>query len=90
MNLQNLLLKFDWSDASLYKNTNNIDKRIIEAIDSTFTVKDGKFSDYMMPYFWGTLGILYNPEFVKEEDLNKGWGLLWNENNNPGLVGKIA
>ncbi len=85
----NLLLKLDWSDTSLYKNVNNVDKKIIETIDKTFTVNDGKFSDYMMPYFWGTLGILYNPEFVKEEDLKKGWGLLWNENGNEQLNGKI-
>lgn len=85
----NLLLKLDWSDTSLYKNVNNVDSQIIETIDSTFKVADGKFSDYMMPYFWGTLGILYNPEFVTEDDLAKGWGLLWNENNNPALNGKI-
>lgn len=84
-----LLLKLDWSDTSLYKNVNNVDAQIIETIDNTFKVEDGKFSDYMMPYFWGTLGILYNPEFVTEADLAKGWGLLWNENNNAELNGRI-
>ena len=36
---------------------------------------------YSVPYTYGMLGIIYNAEFVAEEDLaDKSWGLLWNEN----------
>ncbi len=33
---------------------------------------------YSVPYTWGTVGILYNTEYVDEADVT-GWELLWNE-----------
>ena len=33
---------------------------------------------YSLPYSWGTVGIIYNSKYVKEEDVT-GWELLWNE-----------
>lgn len=33
---------------------------------------------YSVPYTWGTVGIIYNKEYVDEKDLT-GWDLLWNE-----------
>ena len=33
---------------------------------------------YSVPYTWGTVGILYNTQYVDEADLT-GWELLWNE-----------
>lgn len=33
---------------------------------------------YSVPYFWGTVGILYNTAVVAEEDLSDGWNLLMN------------
>ncbi|MDD6504722.1 MAG: extracellular solute-binding protein [Lachnospiraceae bacterium] len=32
---------------------------------------------YSMPYFYGTLGLLYNTKLVDEEDV-KSWDVLWN------------
>lgn len=58
----------------------------------TFTTDGGEtvdITDYFVPYMWGTLGILYNADVVTEADLAKGWGLLWNENGNEALNGKI-
>ena len=46
-------------------------------------------SDYFVPYMWGTLGILYNTDYVTEADLEKGYGLLWNEAGNPDIDSKI-
>ncbi|MBE6947315.1 MAG: spermidine/putrescine ABC transporter substrate-binding protein [Ruminococcaceae bacterium] len=34
---------------------------------------------YSVPYTWGTVGIIYNSKYVKEEDVQAGWELLWNE-----------
>lgn len=47
---------------------------------------DPKFMDqaydpgnkYSIPYFWGTLGILYNTKQIEEGEI-KGWKDLWNE-----------
>lgn len=32
---------------------------------------------YAIPYMWGTVGFIYNPEFVSEEEAST-WNLLWN------------
>ena len=35
---------------------------------------------YSVPYTYGMIGIIYNPEMVDEEDVREqSWGLLWNE-----------
>ena len=35
---------------------------------------------YSVPYTYGMLGIIYNTEFVAEQDVaSESWGLLWNE-----------
>ncbi len=35
-------------------------------------------NEYSVPYMWGTVGIIYNKDYVDEEDLGS-WDLLWNE-----------
>lgn len=81
-------------DLNKIENYGNIDPAITEKIYSVFgdIEVDGEaynMSDYMVPYMWGTLGILYNADIVTEEDLASGWGLLWNKAGNPDLDGKI-
>ena len=41
---------------------------------------------YSVPYTWGTVGILYNTQYVDETDVTEqGWGVLWDED----YAGKI-
>ena len=41
---------------------------------------------YSVPYTWGTVGILYNTQYVDEADVtSQGWGVLWDED----YAGKI-
>ena len=41
---------------------------------------------YSVPYTWGTVGILYNTQYVDEADVTEqGWGVLWDED----YAGKI-
>lgn len=35
------------------------------------------FDGYAVGYMWGTVGIIYNPEFVDEED-TRSWEIMWN------------
>jgi len=40
---------------------------------------------YTVPYFWGTVGIIYNEKMLKPEDLQlvregKDWSILWSKN----------
>jgi spermidine/putrescine transport system substrate-binding protein len=73
----------------------NIDKEVFSMIENTFSEVEGKdgavydMAEYLVPYMWGTLGILYNTDIVTEEDLAQGYGLLWNKANNPSLHKKI-
>lgn len=42
------------------------------------TVDGKKVSDYAACYMWGTMGFVYNPEFVEDIDAFD-WSLCWNE-----------
>ena len=33
---------------------------------------------YAVPYMWGTMGFIYNPELIDSEDI-KHWSILWNQ-----------
>lgn len=37
-------------------------------------------NEYSVPYMWGTIGIIYNPDIVKENV--DSWNILWNEKYN--------
>lgn len=78
-----------------FSNLGNVNQTVLEKIGETFgemeiggEVRDMR--DYMVPYMWGTLGLLYNTRVISEEELEKyGWGMLWNESNNPELENMI-
>ncbi len=81
-------------DRTKIPNINNTDQKIYNKVDSVFDdiVVDGEselLSDYFVPYMWGTLGILYNTDVVKQKDIDAGWGILWNKGENKKLDRKI-
>ncbi len=48
-------------------------------VDEEFKYNDfDPENKYSVPYTWGTVGILYNTQYVDEADVT-GWELLWNE-----------
>ena len=64
---EDMLEKLDFSNIPNYAN-----------IDEKY--KNAEFdpnNEYSAPYFWGTVGIIYNKDLVDEADL--GWDILWNE-----------
>lgn len=66
---------------------------VISTMFSSVETNDGKtydMTEYMVPYMWGTLGILYNTRIISQEELEEyGWGVLWNVQNNEQLENKI-
>ena len=78
-----------------FSNLKNVNQTVLGKIGETFgemeiggEVRDMR--DYMVPYMWGTLGLLYNTKIITEEQLDKyGWGLLWNEADIPELENMI-
>jgi len=44
---------------------------------------EGKgYEDYLVPYFWGTFGIMYNLDSVEEVDLDGSWDVLFDPTTN--------
>ena len=90
-------------------NTGNVESEIIDKISAaeafgTLTVKETgqtvSMTDYLVPYMYGTLGILYNKTAFEElgitpEMMNKAnWGILFNDDGegnvlSDGLSGNI-
>ena len=66
----NMLLPLDYSLLTNYSNISNEFKGL--AYDPE--------NKYSVPYTYGMVGIIYNSEFVKEEDIeDESWNLLWNK-----------
>ncbi len=54
---------------------NNYTKYVSPYISELF--KKNGWTDYAVGYMWGTVGFLYNPEVIKEEDIST-WEFFWN------------
>ena len=65
---ENMLLELNFDNIPNYVNVMDTYKN--QAYDP-----ENKFS---VPYTWGTVGIIYNSQYVDEADVT-GWELLWNE-----------
>jgi spermidine/putrescine-binding protein len=62
---------------------NEIDFSLLSSLDDVSFISDVTdlysdfgFSSFMVPYFWGTVGIMYNTDTVNEDDLT-GYGVLF-------------
>ena len=59
------------------KSTNKFDSNLIEMINNDCK----ELLDYAVPYFWGSLGIMYNTESLDETQIatiqEKGWAVLF-------------
>ncbi len=86
------LKKLDLSKVPNY--IQNVSPYIKSRLDSiTFTVNDGEYkgqntalSEYMVGYMWGTMGWVYNTEYVSNEEVSSWTGVY----NNPDLDKKIT
>lgn len=88
-----LLSEYDFVDLA-FDNLENIEPTITEKISEQFgsvayNGTTANMTDYMLPYMWGTLGLLYNSDIVTEADLESGWGLLWNKSGNESIINKM-
>lgn len=79
-----------------YNATNNVDSLFAEKLDATFdylTDEDGnpvRLYDYMVPYMYGTLGIMYNTDVISTEEVERyGWKLLFGDIDGEELLAKI-
>ncbi len=66
---QDLLHEIDHSKLSALNDVSFLD-------DVLGLYEDKPYAEYMIPYFWGTIGIMYNTNTVSAEDLT-GWDVLF-------------
>ncbi len=64
---EDMLMPLDFSKIPSYQQIDSVFKNLPFDPDNTYSV----------PYFWGTVGIAYNTELVKEEI--DSWSVLWDE-----------
>ena len=78
-----LLLPVDKNFGETPDYTKNIAPYIVEQFNHI--EGNGKnANDYAVGYMWGTVGVIYNPKYVSEEDARS-----WNVLQNPAYAGKI-
>lgn len=66
---EDYLQPIDWGEIT------NKDKIVPKLLNNNFD----KGSKYAVPYYWGTVGIVYNKKTVSKEDLQEGWNILKNK-----------
>lgn len=96
---KNAIEMLDWSILEQYGVDNytvNTNDKIIERINTVFTdipisaTETAHMADYFLPYMYGTLGVLYNTNYLTYEEVEEaGWGVFWNKGNNDDIEGKI-
>lgn len=79
MMYNNLLIPFNRNFGNTPNYLSNISPFIRERLDA-FSKKNMKAEEYVVPYMWGTSGILYNTKLVSAEEVSS-WNCLWNPKN---------
>jgi spermidine/putrescine transport system substrate-binding protein len=64
----------------------NISPFLLDRMDA-FSVPGKKAVDYMVPYMWGTSGILYNTKLIPTEEVQT-WGCFWDPKNKGKILMK--
>lgn len=64
----------------------NLSPFLLDRMDA-FSVPGKKALDYMVPYMWGTSGILYNTELIPTEEVQT-WACLWDPKNKGKILMK--
>lgn len=83
---QDMLLPIDRNYGDLPDYTTNLSSFLKNRMDA-FSAPGKKANDYMLPYMWGTSGILYNPEFISKEEVSS-WACFFNQKNKGKILMK--
>ena len=81
-----LLLPIDRNFGKTGSSLGNISPFLRNRMDA-FSVPGKKAVDYMVPYMWGTSGILYNAKNISKEEA-QSWACLWDPKNKGKILMK--
>jgi spermidine/putrescine transport system substrate-binding protein len=83
---KDLLLPINRNFGKTGDSLGNISPFIRERMDA-FSVPGKKAVDYMVPYMWGTSGILYNTKKISKKEV-ESWACLWDPKNKGKILMK--
>lgn len=81
---EDMLQPFTNPEKDMPNYTEYVSPFIKELFDEQRTTPNGKrytWSEYSVPYMWGTMGFVYNPEYVTEEEVST-WEVVLNDKFN--------
>jgi spermidine/putrescine transport system substrate-binding protein len=81
-----LVLPFNRNFGNTPNYLSNISPFIRERLNA-FSKENMKAEDYVVPYMWGTSGILYNTMLVSQDEVSS-WYCLWNPKNRSKILMK--
>ena len=81
-----MLLPIDRDFGKTENYLGNISPFLLDRMDA-FSVPDKKAEDYMVPYMWGTSGILYNTRLITTEEV-QSWACFWDPKNKGKILMK--
>ena len=81
-----LLLPINHQIGSSNAYFNNISPFIRQGLDA-FSLPGKRAADYVVPYMWGTSGIMYNTKLVSSDEM-KSWSCFWNPKNKGKMLMK--
>ena len=55
-------------------------KEVFNGLKTKVGEKEVNFADYAIPYMWGTMGFMYNPNAEGIEEAIHSWDIIWDEN----------
>lgn len=73
---QGYIKKVDWSKITTFDKEKDLSDGLDDILDKLKTEANVDLLEYGVPYFWGSVGILYYSNKVSEEHVNLGWDLL--------------
>lgn len=74
---EDMLIKLDVDENNQYTNVENYNQYGSPYIKNLFIEKG--WNEYSIPYMWGTMGLMYDPSVVNEEDVSS-WNVMWDTN----------
>jgi spermidine/putrescine transport system substrate-binding protein len=83
---EEMLLPINRNFGKTKDNLGNISPFLRERMDA-FSVPGKNAIDYMVPYMWGTSGILYNTSKISKEEV-QSWACLWDPKNKGKILMK--
>ncbi|NMA05826.1 MAG: extracellular solute-binding protein [Acholeplasmataceae bacterium] len=70
------LKKVDWNKITTFNKETDLSNGLDELLNNLKVDSGFDLLEYGVPYFWGSVGLLYNSEVVAPEDVQQGWELL--------------